>query len=155
MSKPRTVERTVTVTLTLGQIAYENFATGNGPWADVHPNLRHGWEAAAEAVAVEMERQIPEDVAKEIDVIHALWPHLSRAEDVDCLSAWLKDVRETIAAVDARHEAMTKDLCERLGVRGEDAVKGKIEELKVAAAMGRELKAACDRAAEEAYRRDC
>ena len=141
MSKPRTVERTVTVTLTLGQIAYENFATGNGPWADVHPNLRHGWEAAAEAVAVEMERQIPEDVAKEIDAIHALWPHLSRAEDVDCLSAWLKDVRETIAAVSAREIALHKAI--GLGTEA-----GNHEKAMMAA---RALKIEHDRAVEKDY----
>lgn len=70
------------------------------------------WEHIAEVVATAVESQIPEDVATEINAIESLWPHLSRAEDVDCLSAWLKDVRAGIAAAKKREA----ELCEALGL---------------------------------------
>ena len=112
MKKPRTVEQTITVTKTIGQVAFEAYAVQckRGEWGELRPEGKDAWEAAAEAIAAAVESQIPDDVAAEINAIESLWPYLSRAEDVDCLSAWLKDVREGIAAIEKRvaelHDAL-------------------------------------------------
>lgn len=126
MSKPRTVTRTITVTQTIGQIAYEASgpAEGRATWDSLDDARRAKWERIAEAVAdVDADGHIPEDVASEIDAIAGLWVGLlPRADEVARLCTWLKDVRKIFATV-LKHEAdLHQALGLKWGVSREDAI---------------------------------